>query len=285
MEIKTIGVVGSGSMGSGIAFIAAQNNFNVKVYWRREVTRDECIATINWNRDKGVKKGAMTQEESDSLMSRIEFINTYEGFANCDLVIESIVEIEDVKIELFRKLDQILAKDAIIATNTSSFSITSLANATMRQDKFVGTHFFYPVPVMKLVEIVRGYHTSDETIARMQDFVKRINKTSVLVQRDSPGFLVNRLMIIQFREAIKLLEEGVASVEDIDTALELGLNHRMGPFTLMDATGVDIADYVMSSFHMQLGEDFRPPQLLKRMARAGMNGMKSGRGWYDYPRK
>jgi 3-hydroxybutyryl-CoA dehydrogenase len=282
MEIKKVGVIGSGSMGAGIAYVAALSKYDVKVFWRREVTRDECIATINWNREKNVTKGVLTQEESDALMSRIEYANTYDEFVDCDLVIESIVEIEDVKVDLIGKLDQILAKDAIIATNTSSFSITGLANACTRQDKFVGTHFFYPVPVMRLLEIIRGFHTSDETVAIIQDVAKRMNKTSVLVKRDSPGFLVNRLMLVQFKEAITLLEQGVASAEDIDIALELGLNHRMGPFALMDATGVDIADYVMSSFHEQLGENFRPPQLLKRMARAGMHGKKSGRGWFDY---
>ncbi len=282
MEIKTIGIVGSGAMGTGIAYVSAQSKYNVKVYWRRESTRDQSIAIINKTRNKGVERGKITQEESDELFKRIEFVHELESFADCELVIESVVENQDIKNDIMKKLDVILAKDAIIATNTSSFSITALANVTSRPDKFIGMHFFNPVYAMKLVEIIRGFHTSDETVEIIQGVVERMKKTSIVVKRDTPGFVVNRLFMAQVREAIKILEEGIAGVRDIDKGLTLGLNHPMGPFTLMDATGVDIAYFVLCHLREELGDAYMPPQLLKSMVEAGCLGQKSGQGFYDH---
>jgi 3-hydroxybutyryl-CoA dehydrogenase len=282
MEIKKIGIVGSGAMGTGIAYAIAQNDMNAKIYWRSGATRDRSIAFINESRAKAVAKGKMTQPESDELLSKIEYIHEMEKFKDCQLVIESVIEKEDIKKDILNQLSEILTRDAIIATNTSSMSITALSRAVSEPERFIGMHFFNPVYAMKLVEIIRGLHTSDDTVEIIGDMVEKMSKTPVVVQRDTPGFIVNRLFMAQVREAIKILEEGIANVRDIDTALELGLNHPMGPFRLMDATGVDIAYYVLDHFRQEMGDAYLPPQLLKRMVEGGYLGKKSGRGFYDY---
>lgn len=216
-------------------------------------------------------------------MERIQVTTNLEDFKQADIVIEAVIEDLEVKKSVFAKLDQITSDHVILATNTSSMSITEIASATNRPERVAGMHFFNPAQIMKLVEVVRGYKTSDETVVELKEFAKKLNKEPVEVKKDTPGFIVNRIMIPQFIEAIKLLEEGVATAEDIDKAVTLGLNYPMGPFTLQDFAGVDIGYYVMEYMKNEFNDNrFAPPMLLKQLVRAGRLGRKTGAGFYDY---
>lgn len=282
MKIERIGVAGAGAMGTGIAHVAAQAGFQVVVFDEYAAAKEKSRQTIEKLSGTAVEKGKQTAEERQEMLARLKYSEDLAGLNNCELVIEAIIEVFDVKTALLKKLDELLPPEAIIATNTSTMSITALAAATTRADKFAGVHFFNPAQVMKLVEVIRGYHSSDETIATLRATVEKMGKVVVEVKRDTPGFIVNRLMLPQVREAIKLVEEGVASIEDIDAAMKLGLNHPMGPFTLQDFTGVDIFYLAMDYLSKEMGEAYAPPLLLKRMVQAGNIGKKAGRGWYDY---
>jgi 3-hydroxybutyryl-CoA dehydrogenase len=283
MAIKTVGVVGAGTMGSGIANLIASSGFQVFLHDVDTKFLENGLARIEKFMNKSVEKGKITESEKAEVIERIHTTTNLEDLQGVDFVIEAVVEDLDVKKEVFTKLDQILPEDVIIATNTSSMSITVLAETTKRPEKVAGMHFFNPAQIMKLVEVVRGLKTSDETVSKIQSFAKELGKEPIEVKKDVPGFIVNRIMIPQFIEAIRLLEEGVATAEDIDKAVTLGLNYPMGPFTLQDYAGVDIGYYVMEYMKNELNDNrYAPPLLLKQLVRAGRLGKKTGAGFYDY---
>lgn len=283
MTIQVIGVVGAGSMGSGIANLAILNNFQVILHDIEERFLDGALQRIDQFMSKSVQRGKMTEQEKQEAFTRIQTTTDLGEMREADVVIEAVLEDLTLKKDVFSKLDEIVKEECIIATNTSSMSITEIASATNRPDRVAGMHFFNPAQLMKLVEVVRGFKTSDETVEELKALSKRLSKEPVEVKKDSPGFIVNRIMIPQFIEAIKLLEEGVASAEDIDKAVTLGLNYPMGPFTLQDFAGVEIGYHVMEYFKNEFNDNhFAPPQLLKQLVRAGRHGKKTGAGFYDY---
>ena len=282
MAIERMAVVGAGQMGSGIAQVAAQAGLSVTLAdASAELARGahgKLAATLG----KLVEKGKITAAEREQVLSRIRPAASLDDCAGADLAIEAIVENEGVKKELFRRLDALLPAHAILASNTSSISITGLAAATRRPERFIGMHFMNPPPVMQLIEIIRGLQTSDETYAAVMALAKRFGKTTV-TSKDSPGFIVNRILIPLLNEACFALQEGLASPEDIDTAVKLGLNHPMGPLTLADFVGLDTCLYIAEVLHRELGEDkYRPAPLLRQYVAAGWYGRKSGRGFYQY---
>jgi 3-hydroxybutyryl-CoA dehydrogenase len=226
----------------------------------------------------------MTAEDKDAVTARICGTTEMADLKDVDFVIEAVVEDLDLKKRVFQELDALCRPEVVLASNTSSMSLTEIATATKRPDKVCGMHFFNPVPLMRLVEIIRGYMTSDETVSITTDLAKKMGKITVEVKKDSPGFIVNRIMIPHFLEAIKIVEEGIASIEDVDTAVKNGLNYPMGPFELMDLTGIDIAYFVTEYFYKELNKESKwsSPNLLKTMIRAGKLGRKTGAGWYDY---
>ncbi|MFJ7508650.1 3-hydroxyacyl-CoA dehydrogenase family protein [Peribacillus simplex] len=283
MAFQTIGVVGAGSMGSGIANLAAMNGFTVILCDIEDSYLENAIKGIGKFMDKSVARGKMTENQKQETLGRIQITTSLEDMKDADVVIEAVLENLNLKKEVFSALDQIVREGVILATNTSSMSITEIAAATQRPERVAGMHFFNPAQLMKLVEVVRGYQTSDGTVKELKALSKQLSKEPVEVKKDTPGFIVNRIMIPQFIEAIKLLEEGVASAEDIDKAVTLGLNYPMGPFTLQDFAGVDIGYHVMEYFKEEFNDDhFAPPLLLKQLVRAGRNGKKTGAGFYDY---
>jgi 3-hydroxybutyryl-CoA dehydrogenase len=284
MEIKTIGVLGAGVMGNGIAQVAAQAGYNVIMRDIEDRFVEGGIKNVDKFLSKSVEKGKMTADQKNGIMGKIKGTTDIGEMKNADLVIEVIIEVMDVKKKVFAELDTITKPDVILASNTSSMSITEIAAATKRPDKVVGMHFFNPVPLMKLVEVIRGIRTSDETTATILDITRKLGKEPVEVKVDVPGFLANRLMIAVAIEAIKLYEQGIASKEDIDKAAKLGLNYPMGPFELMDLTGIDINYHVMDYFYKELPKENKwdPPLFIKNMVRAGLLGRKTGKGWYDY---
>jgi 3-hydroxybutyryl-CoA dehydrogenase len=281
--ISTIGVVGAGTMGSGIANLAALSGFNVILIDVEEHVLQKARSRMESFMDKSIAKGKMTAEQKHEAMEKVRESTDLDEMKHADVVIEAVIENMDVKKEVFSKLDQIAPEHAILATNTSSMSITEIASVTNRPSQVVGMHFFNPPQLMKLVEVVRGYKTSDETVEQAKELARRLKKEPVEVRKDSPGFIVNRIMIPQFIEAIRLVEEGVASMEDIDKAVTLGLNYPMGPFTLQDFAGVDIGLHVMDYFYQEFKDDrFAAPLLLRQLVRAGRLGRKTGAGFYDY---
>lgn len=283
MTIQTIGVVGAGSMGSGIANLAALNGFNVILRDIEDRFLDNGMQRIAGFMQKSVERGKMTEDEKETAFGRIRTTINVEDFKDADLVIEAVIENLDLKKEVFQQLDEITRDEVILATNTSSMSITEIAAVTKRPDRVAGLHFFNPAQLMKLVEIVRGYNTSDETVEQLKAVAEQLKKEHVVVNKDTPGFIVNRVMIPHFIEAIRLLEEGVASAEDIDKAVKFGLNYPMGPFELQDYAGVDIGYFVMEYFQKEFDDTrFAPPLLMKQMMRAGRFGKKAGAGFYDY---
>ncbi|MDI7741519.1 3-hydroxyacyl-CoA dehydrogenase family protein [Lysinibacillus fusiformis] len=283
MTIQVIGVVGAGSMGSGIANLAVLNNFQVILHDIEERFLDGALERIDQFMSKSVQRGKMTEQEKQEAFARIQTTTNLEEMRGADVVIEAVLEDLNLKKDVFSKLDEIVKEGCILATNTSSMSITEIAAATKRPERVAGMHFFNPAQLMKLVEVVRGFKTSDETVEELKALSKKLSKEPVEVKKDSPGFIVNRIMIPQFIEAIKLLEEGVASAEDIDKAVTLGLNYPMGPFTLQDYAGVEIGYHVMEYFKNEFNDPhFAPPQLLKQLVRAGRHGKKTGAGFYDY---
>lgn len=284
MSIKTIGVVGAGTMGNGIAQVAAQAGYNVVMSDIEDRFVQNGIKNIDKFLSKSVEKGKMAADDKNAIMGRIKGTVKMEDMKDADLVVEVVLEVMDLKKKVFKQLDEITKKEAILATNTSSMSVTEIAGATSRPDKVVGMHFFNPVPLMKLVEVIRGIRTSDETVATTLELSKKLGKEPVEVKVDVPGFLANRLMIAVAIEAIKLYEQGIASKEDVDKAAKLGLNYPMGPFELMDLTGVDINYHVMDYFAKELPKELKwdPPLTIKNMVKAGLLGRKTGAGWYDY---
>lgn len=284
--IKTIGIVGAGSMGAGIANLAALNGFNVVLRDIEERYLEGALNRINQFMAKSIERGKMTEDQKKEILGRINTTTKLEDLKEVDVVIEAVIEDLALKKEVFSQLDQIVREDVILATNTSSMSITEIAAATSRPERVAGMHFFNPAQLMKLVEVVRGFETSDKTVSTLKALSEQLRKEVVEVKKDTPGFIVNRIMVPQFIEAIRLLEEGVASAEDIDKAVKFGLNYPMGPFELQDYAGVDIGYYVMEYFSNEFNDSrFAPPLLMKQMMRAGRFGKKSGAGFYNYEEK
>jgi len=283
VAIKTIGVIGAGAMGTGIANLAAINGFDVILRDIEDHYLENSLKRMNAFMEKSVKRNKMTEEEKTAVLNRLKTTTNLDDLKDVDFVIEAVIEDMDLKKEVFKQLDEVVKEDAILATNTSSMSITEIASATKRPDRVAGLHFFNPAQIMKLVEIVRGFNTSDETVETLKTIAEQLKKEHVVVNKDTPGFIVNRVMIPHFIESIRLLEEGVASAEDIDKAVKFGLNYPMGPFELQDYAGVDIGYHVMEYFRKEFDDTrFSPPLLLKQMMSAGRIGKKSGAGFYDY---
>ncbi|WP_206808791.1 3-hydroxyacyl-CoA dehydrogenase family protein [Paradesulfitobacterium ferrireducens] len=283
MSIKTIGVVGAGAMGTGIAHVAAMAGYEVVLRDIDMAFVDRSVASMDKVMAKSVEKGKMTEEERQAVLTRIKKTTVLEDMASVDFIIEAVIERMDLKKEVFQTLNKVCRPEVIFGTNTSSMSITEIAAASGRPDKVCGIHFFNPAQVMRLVEIIRGVQSSDETIAAATDLARAFGKTPIEVKKDSPGFVVNRLMVPQMVEAARLLQEGVASIEAIDTAVKLGLNHPMGPFELMDFTGIDIHYYVMEYFADEFRDNqYAAPQIIKQMVRANKLGRKNGEGFYKY---
>lgn len=284
MEIKKIGVVGAGVMGSGIAQVCAQAGFEVIMRDLTDELVEKGLKNIENFLNEGIKRGKVTEEQKQQTLSRIKGTTKLEDLKDVDFVIEAVVEIMDIKKQVFQELDKLVRPEVILSTNTSSLSITEIAQSTKRPDKVVGMHFFNPAQLMRLVEIVRGLDTSDETVKVCYELSEKLGKIPVVVNKDVPGFIVNRIMMIQFMEAIRLYEEGVASLEDIDKAVKFGLNYPMGPFELMDLTGLDVGYYVNEYLSQELDHWPSTPYSLKVRVKAGKLGRKTGEGWYRYPK-
>jgi len=287
MEIKTIGVLGVGSMGTGITQASAQAGYNVISVDIDNKIIEGALKNMDKFMTKSVEKGKLAAEDKAAALLRIKGSTNIGDLKDADFVVEAVFEIMDLKKQVFKQLDEITRKDVIISSNTSSMSITELAKATTKADKVVGMHFFNPVPLMRLVEVVRGHYTSDETVSLGMGVARKLGKDPIEVKTDLPGFVVNRLMVPHLIEAILLLQDGIASKEDIDKAAKLGLNYPMGPFELIDLTGVDILLDVVNYFFENHNKELKwvAPRLLKDTVKAGRMGMKTGAGWYDYPRK
>lgn len=280
--IKTVGVIGSGQMGNGIAHVAALAGFDVVLNDISAERLKSAMATINGNLSRQVAKKTITEDEHKKALARITSTDSLDGLANCDLVIETAVEKEDVKRKIFHDLCAILKPEAIIASNTSSISITRLAASTDRPERFIGIHFMNPVPVMELAELIRGIATDDATFEASREFVTRMGK-QIAVSEDFPAFIVNRILLPMINEAIYTLYEGVGNVEAIDAAMKLGAHHPMGPLELADFIGLDTCSSIMQVLHEGLADlKYRPCPLLVKYVEAGWLGRKSQRGFYDY---
>jgi 3-hydroxybutyryl-CoA dehydrogenase len=284
MEIKLIGVLGAGSMGNGIAQVAAQAGYQVIMRDIEDRFVENGLKAIDKFLAKSVEKGKMAEDQKKAIIGRIKGTTKMEDLKGVDFVIEAVFEDLNLKREVFKALDGVTRPDVLLTTNTSSMSVTEIAMATKRPEKVAGMHFFNPAPLMKLVEVIRAFHTSDETVRVVMDMAKRMGKEPVEVKKDTPGFIVNRLMIPHLVEAIEMYEQGVASMEDIDKAVKLGLNYPMGPFELMDLTGIDICHHVADYLYRELPKESKwsIPTLLKSMIRAGKLGRKTAGGWYKY---
>ena len=282
MMIERMAVVGAGQMGSGIAQVAAQAGIEVLLADAAPELAKKGAERIGASLAKLVEKGKMSAGDRTALLARIRPVESLEECARAQLLVEAILEDEEAKKGLFRKADALLAPEAILASNTSSISITKLAAATRRPERFIGMHFMNPPPVMQLIEIIRGLQTSDATYLTAMELARRFGKTTV-TSKDRPGFVVNRILIPLLNEACFALDEGLASAEDIDTGVKLGLNHPMGPLTLADFVGLDTCLFIAEVLHRELGDDkYRPAPILRQYVAAGWLGRKTGRGFYSY---
>ncbi|MBP2303378.1 3-hydroxybutyryl-CoA dehydrogenase [Azospirillum picis] len=282
MGIETVGVIGAGTMGNGIAQVCAIAGLTVVMTDISEEAVQRGLSTVGGSLDRLVKKEKMTAADREAALGRITATTDKSKLATCDLVIEAATENEDLKVKILKDLCASLKPEALVATNTSSISITKLAAATNRPDRFIGMHFFNPVPLMALLELIRGIQTSDDTHAKAEAFAKRVGKAPITA-RNSPGFAVNRILCPMINEAIFALQEGLATAEDIDAGMKLGCNHPIGPLALADLIGLDTMLFIMDVFYDGFNDPkYRPAPLLKEMVDAGYLGRKSGRGFFDY---
>lgn len=276
-----IAVIGTGTMGAGIVQAFAQAGMPVLMKSRSEASLEKGLGKIKKGLAKLVEKGKITQDYMDATVANISTTVDYKDLADADLIIEAAVEAMEMKKQLFSELDEMCKPETIIATNTSSLSITEIAAATKRGDRIIGMHFFNPAPVMKLVEVIRGLTTSDEVYATIKELVEKLGKTPVEI-KEAPGFVVNRILIPMVNEGVGILADGVASAEDIDTAMKLGANHPMGPLALGDLIGLDVCLAIMEVLHAEFGDKYKPHPLLRKMVRAGKLGRKTGEGFFNY---
>lgn len=282
MEIKKVGVVGCGLMGAGITQVCAQSGYPVVVLEINNELLNKGLALIGSLLTRNVKKGRISQSEKETTLARIKGTTDSKDFADCDLVIEAAIEKLDLKKKIFAELDKVCPEHTILATNTSCLSIIDIAKATTRPKKVLGMHFFNPVPLMKLLEIVRTLATSDQTLALSKEFGKSIGKT-IIIAPDTPGFIVNRLLMPFMNSAFRMLEAGLATREDIDAGVKLGLGHPMGPLALADLIGMDTCLFIADAIYEELKDPlYAPPVILKKMVAAGWLGRKTGKGFYEY---
>jgi 3-hydroxybutyryl-CoA dehydrogenase len=282
MQIETVGVLGCGLMGSGIAQVCAQSGYKTIVREVNQPVLDKGLGRIRKFLADGVEKGKVTRETHDQTLANLSGTTSFDDLGSCDLVIEAIIENVDEKARSYEALDRILGPDAIVVSNTSSLCITELAAKTKRPDRFGGLHFFNPVPIMKLVEVIRALTTSDSTYTTLFEFATSLGKEPITAP-DKPGFIVNRLLVPYLLDAIRAHEHGLGTVEDIDKGMKLGCNYPMGPFTLLDYVGLDTTYYIANIMFEEYREPaYAPPPLLKRMVLAGRLGRKSGQGFYKY---
>lgn len=281
-SLQTIGVLGAGTMGHGIAQVFAQSGYTVHLVDNQQAQLDTALKAVDRSLGKFVEKGKLTAEQHSAALARLHTNTDIEVFAGCDLVVEAITENETVKIDLFRKLDALCPAETLFASNTSAISLTRMAAATSRPDRFMGMHFMNPVPLMQLVELIRALQTSDETFNAIKSLSEQLGKTPIEV-RDAPGFVSNRILMPMINEAIFTLYEGVAEAEAIDSVMTLGMNHPMGPLKLADMIGLDTCLFIMNVLHDGFKDPkYRPCPLLVQMVDAGYTGRKSGRGFYNY---